>query len=103
MHKTNRRRFWIYDVNRAAIGDVDAECDAALVSDDAIARGEFAVWERSAAFEVRAERGPYLLDNCNFSTVHLFGREQWPTPKAGCVANFAMCGVKTLQHLGFMI
>ena len=57
----------------------------------------------SAASEVRAERGPYLLDNCNFSTMDLFGREQWPTRKAGRVANFPMCSIKTLQHFGFII
>ena len=39
MHKANRGRFWIYDVNCATIGDVNAECDAALISDNAIARG----------------------------------------------------------------
>ena len=40
MHKANRRRFWIYDVNCATVSDVNAERDAALIGDDAIARGE---------------------------------------------------------------
>ena len=48
MHKANRRRFWIYDVNCAAVGDVNAERDAALIGDNAIARGEF-VAHRAAA------------------------------------------------------
>ena len=42
MHKANRRRFWIYDVNCATVCDVNAERDAALIGDNAIARGEFA-------------------------------------------------------------
>ena len=42
MHKTDRRRFWIDDVNCATIGDVNAERDAALIGDNAIAAGEFA-------------------------------------------------------------
>src|SRR6476646_10380726 len=82
MHKANRRRFWIYDVNCAAVSDVNAERDAALIGDDSIARGEFAAWRgrRSAASAVGAERRPYLIDNCNFISVDLFGGEQRPTP-----------------------
>ena len=46
MHKANRRRFWIYDVNCATVCDVNAERDAALIGDNAIARGEFAAGRR---------------------------------------------------------
>ena len=31
MHKADRRRFWVYDVNCATVGDVNAERDAALI------------------------------------------------------------------------
>jgi hypothetical protein len=44
MHKANRRRCWIYDVNCATVCDVNAERDAALIGDNAIASGEFAAW-----------------------------------------------------------
>ena len=44
MHKANRRRLRIYDVNRATVCDVNAERDTALIGDNAIARGEFAGW-----------------------------------------------------------
>ncbi len=44
MHKANRRRFWIYDVNCATVRDVNAERDAALIGDNAVARGKFAAW-----------------------------------------------------------
>ena len=42
MHKANRRRFWIYNVNRATIRDVNAQRDTALIGDDAIAGGKLA-------------------------------------------------------------
>src|SRR5437588_8862602 len=40
MHQTDRRCFRIDDVKSAAVGDVNAERDAALIGDDAIAAGE---------------------------------------------------------------
>ena len=94
MHKANRRRFWIYDVNCATVSDVNAERDAALIGDNAIAR--------------RGIRGPQrprlqLIDNGDFVSVDLFGGEQRPIAKAGCVANFPMCGIEPLQHFGFIV
>jgi hypothetical protein len=44
MHETNSRRLWIYDVNCATVSDVNPERDAALIGDDAVTAGEFAVW-----------------------------------------------------------
>ena len=93
MHKAGRGRFWIYDINCATVCDVNAERDAALIGDNAIARGEFAA-RRAAAT---------AIDYCDFVSMDLFGGEQRPIPKAGCVANFAMCGVEPLQHFGFIV
>jgi len=73
-----------------------------LVSDDAIVRGEFAVWEGGGP-AASAERRPYLIDHFYFISMNLLGGKQWPTPKADRVPNFAMCGVKTLQYFGFII
>ena len=42
MHKADGRRCRIYDVNRATVGDVNAERDTAFISDNAVARGKFA-------------------------------------------------------------
>src|SRR5258705_9768365 len=98
MHKANRRRFWIYDVNCATVSDVNAERDAALIGDNAIARGEF------ATINSTEDSGRYsAFDNGDFVSVDLFGGEQRPIPKTGCVANFAMCGVEPLQHFGFIV
>jgi hypothetical protein len=33
----------------------------------------------------------------------LFGGEQRPIVKAGCVADFAMGGIEPLQHFGFIV
>jgi len=105
MYQADRRRFWIYDVDCAAVGDVNAERDAALIGDNAIARGEFAA-HRAAATAV---------DYCDVVTMDLFGGEQRPTPtssrardfigvaKAGCVANFSMYDIEPLQHFGFIV
>jgi hypothetical protein len=98
MHKANRRRCWIYDVNRATVCDVNAERDTALIGDDAIAAGKF------AAINSAEDSGRYsAIDNGDFVTMDLFCGEQWPIAKAGCVANFAMCGVEPLQHFGFIV
>ena len=56
-------------------------------------RGEFAA-HRAAATAV---------DYCNFISVDLFSGEQRPIAKAGCVANFLMCGIEPLQHFGLIV
>jgi len=91
MHKANRRRFWIYDVNCATVSDVNAKRDATLVRDDAVAAGEF------AAINSAEDSGRYsAIDNGDFISVDLFGGEQRPIAKAGCVANFPVCGIEPL-------
>ena len=98
MDKANRRRFCIYDVNCATVSDVNAERDAALIGDDGIAAGKF------ATINSAEDSGRYsAIDNGDFVSVDLFGGEQRPIAKAGCVANFAMCGVEPLQDLGFVV
>jgi hypothetical protein len=98
MHQANRRRFRIYDVNCAAVSDINAERDAALIGDNAIAAWKF------ATINSAEDSGRYsAIDNGDFVSVGLFGSEQWPIAKAGCVANFAMCGIEPLQHFGFIV
>ena len=41
MHKTDGRRFWIDNVNRATVCDVNAQRDTALIGDNAVAAREF--------------------------------------------------------------
>ena len=86
MHKADPRCFWIHDVNRATVGDVNSQPDAALVCDDAIAAGKFAAHRAAAA----------AIDNCDFVSVNLFRGEQRPVTDPDRIANFAMCGVEPL-------
>jgi len=65
MHKANRRRFWIYDVNCATVSDVNAERDAALIGDNAVATGKFAAHRAAAT----------AIDHRDFVSVDLFGGE----------------------------
>ena len=91
MHKADRRRSRIYDVNCATVSDVNAERDATLVREDAVAAGKF------AAINSAEDSGRYsAIDNSDFVSVDLFGGEQRPVPKAGCVTNFPMCGIEPL-------
>jgi len=41
VYKTDRRRFWIDNVNSTTVGNVNAQRDAALIRDDAVAPREF--------------------------------------------------------------
>src|SRR5205823_960899 len=41
MNQANRRCFWIDNVNRAAIGNMNTKCDLFLIGDDPVATGEF--------------------------------------------------------------
>jgi len=43
VHETNRRFFWIDNVNRATIGDVNAKRDFSLIRDDTVATSELYV------------------------------------------------------------
>lgn len=86
MRKAGCRRFWIYDVDCATVGDINPERDVALIGDNAVGRGEFAA-HRAAATAV---------DHGDFVSVDLFRREQRHIAKAGCVANFPMRGIEPL-------
>ncbi len=98
MHKANRRRFRIYNVNRGTVCDVNAERDTALIGDDAVARGKL------APVNSAEDSGRYsAVDNGDIVSVDLFGGEQRPIAKTGCVANFPMCGIEPLQHSGFIV
>ena len=86
MRKTDRRRFWIDNVNCAAVGDVNPQRDATLIGDDAVAAGEFAAHRAAAT----------TIDNCDFVAVNLFGGKERPIADADCVADFAMRGIEPL-------
>jgi hypothetical protein len=69
-----------------------------LIGDNSITGGKF------TAVNSAEDSGRYrAVDNGDVITVDLFGGEQGPIAKAGCVANFAMCCIEPLQHFGFIV
>jgi hypothetical protein len=95
MYETDGRRFWIDNVNSAAVSDVNAQRDTALIGDDAIAAWKF--------FIFAADTAATTVHNRDFVSVNLFGREQRPIAHADCVANFAMRGIEPLQYFSLAV
>ena len=91
MDEADGGRYWIDNVNRAAIGHVNAERDAALIGDETVAAGEFFVrrWRK--------------IDNRNFVAVDLFGGKQRPIAHSDFAADLEMRGVETAQGFGFVV
>src|SRR4051812_34329349 len=86
MHKADSSGFRIYDVNRATIGDVNAECDTYLVGDDTVARSEFAAHSGSVT----------AIDHGNVVPVDLLSGEQRPIADTDRLANLSMGAVESL-------
>ena len=97
MNEPNRGRLWIDNVDSAAVGDINAERDPALICNKPVATGEFLVRRDAALWHpVGAARRPYLIDNCNLVSVNLLGGEQRPIAHADCATNFTMSRLKSL-------
>ena len=94
MNQTDSRRFWIDKVNRAAVGDVNAEHDSLLIGDDAIAAGE--------KFVIAADTA-CSIDNCDFISMNLLGGEYGPIADADCIPNFPVRRIEPLQHFDFIM
>ena len=91
MNEPDRGRLWIDNVNRAAVGDMNSECDPGLSCNETIAPREMFV---------RLDR---CIDNFNLVSVNLFGSEQRPTIHPDGAANFAMNCVQSPQRFGFVV
>ena len=63
MNEPDRGRLWIDNVNSAAVGNVNAQRDAALICNETVAPGEMFVG---------LDR---CIDNCNLIPVNLLSRE----------------------------
>jgi hypothetical protein len=94
MNQTDSRRFWIDNVNRAAVGDVNAEHDTALIGDDAIAARE--------KFVIAADTA-CSIDNCDFVSMNLLGGEYGPIADADCIPNFPVRCIEPLQRFDFIM
>ena len=93
MHKADRRCIWIDDVNRATVCDINAERDAALIGDDAIAAANSRPTGLRLQLSITAMLSPWICSAVNSGQF----------AKAGCVSNFAMCGIEPLEHFGFIV
>ena len=91
MNKANRRCFWIDNVNRTAIGNVNTKCDLFLIRDDPIATGKFFI----------ACGG--LIDDCDFVAVNLLCGEQRPIADSNLAADLTMNSIEALQCLRFIV
>src|SRR5438445_5784968 len=91
MDEANRRHFWIDNVNRAAIGHVNAERDPFLIRDQSVTPGEFFI----------ASDG--LIDRRNFVAVNLLGGKQRPISHSDLASQLAMSGVEPLECFGFIM
>ena len=78
MHKADRRRCWIYDVNCATVSDINAERDTALIGNNAIAARKFAAHRATAT----------AIDHGDVISVDLFGGEQRPIRQSRLLAEF---------------
>jgi hypothetical protein len=86
VHKANRGGFGVDEINCATVGDVNAEGDAPLIRDNAVARGKFEAHKAAAA----------AIDNGNVVFVDLLSGEQRPIADTDYVANLTMRNVEAL-------
>jgi len=91
MDETDRRRFWIDNINRATIGDMNAEQNFPLIRDKTVAPGEMPV------------RVHWRIDSGDFVAVNLFCGKQRPTFNTNCASNVSMRGFESSQCFGFIV
>ena len=82
MHQADRGRFWIDDINRAAIRDVNAKQHSALIGDERIACREMSV------------RFNRFIHDCYFIAVNLLGDQQRPIAESTSMTNLPVCPLK---------
>ena len=91
MDETDGRCFWIDNINRATIGDMNAEQNFPLVRDDSVATGELSA------------QSNWSIDNRNFVSVNLFCGKQRPTSHTNFASNVSMRGFESSQCFGFIV
>ena len=91
MHQPDRTEALIDQINRAAIGDVNTEANAALICDQAI-----------TTVETFVRRGR-LTDNADTRTVHLLRGYEWRLAEPVFSSNFPMDAVQSSQRFHFVV
>src|ERR1700741_5343200 len=93
MNQTDSRCFWIDQVNRAAVGDINAQHHPTLIGNKSVAGGEFT---GSRAMTT-------AIDNCDLVPMNLLGRKYGPIDDAYSIPNFPVRCIKPLQHFDFIM
>jgi hypothetical protein len=91
MHQPDAVLDWINQIDRAAIGDIDAETNVPLV-------GNYSVAIREAAIV----RGCVIYDS-DAIAVNLLGGDERVVHKADCASNFPMNFIESREHLRFVV
>jgi len=91
MHQTDGRRFWVDNINRATISDVNAECESVLICNNAVAACKLFVG------------GNWSIDDSNLVAVNLFIRQQRPICDADAAPDFVMNVLEQSQHFSLII
>ena len=86
MHQADCGRFWIDNVDGAAVGHVNTQSNTALICDKAVAAGKFAAHRAAAT----------IIDDCDFVSVNLLGGDQRPIGYSHFVTNLTMRGTEPL-------
>src|SRR5207302_9696596 len=89
--EANRRRFWIDNINGAAIGHMNTKCDLFLTRNDSVATREFFV------------AGQRLIDDRDIVVVDLLCGKQRPIPHPNFSTHFTMNSIEALQCLRFVM
>jgi len=82
MHKTDGRRFWIDNINGAAVGNINAHRDTVLIGDNAVAAGKMFVFAADTAAPTVCK-----IDDCDFIAVNLLGSKQRPIAESSGMTN----------------
>jgi hypothetical protein len=91
MYEANRIAYGIDDENGAAISNINAETNVALICDQAITTAETFV------------RCGRLMDNTDAPAVHLLGGNERRTAESMSLSDFAMNGVQPGEGFYFIV
>jgi hypothetical protein len=91
MHQSNRTALLVDQINRAAVGNVNAEANAALICDQSITILKAFV------------RGQRLIDNADITAMHLPRGHERRRTKTIALSNFAMNTIQPGKRFRFIV
>src|SRR2546428_10499 len=91
MHETDCGRFWVDNINRATISDVNAEGEPGLICNNPVAACKLFVGCN------------WSIDDSNLVAMNLFIRQQRPICDADVAPDFVMNSLEPPQHFSLII